>query len=367
MNNEKHKAVMNLINGSKERTIAFNFIGPPGCGKTWNALRVNKDLKCEVFKIDGSPNLCKEDMEGNFITKGTEVVFNYGIIPQAIISANKNGFAVIIVNEFNNLLPNVQASFNALLDFQGELNLGINGGERLVVEEGKKLIFISTMNEDLAGLNPLQEAMKTRFEYFIEFDYPTFKEELNMYKSSFENERSAELYTEFIREIRSMYISDNKLESAITIREGLAFLTAKNIIDPKIALEYCITRKVTNDKIESSSIMSLAQGKNLFASEKKLIKIAKSISVEISDTDIPKILKDKVEAIFSDELETVFRLKTKYISNKNKSSITLTTGKTITTGDEIDGFICRRRNKKLYMNSVDFDTGISTKIILHEE
>ena len=161
------------------RCIGVLLHGPPGTGKTLLALSLANAFKVSYYIIDGSPDLDRRDIEGNWELMKGETIFNYGPLTLAIKDANKRGMAFVIINELNAIRENEQISLNSLLS-ENHINLISKGFEKHELNPKSKLIIIGTLNKGVAGINKLQEAFEDRFIISPEINYPLKDKEIEI-------------------------------------------------------------------------------------------------------------------------------------------------------------------------------------------
>jgi len=113
----------------KGNCVGILLQGPPGTGKTLFAISLAKVYKASYYIIDGSPDLDRRDIEGNWELLKGETKFNYGPLTLAIKDANNEGIAFIIINEINAIRENEQISLNSLLS-ENHINLISKGFEK---------------------------------------------------------------------------------------------------------------------------------------------------------------------------------------------------------------------------------------------
>ncbi|GAH83142.1 unnamed protein product, partial [marine sediment metagenome] len=85
----------------KGNCVGILLQGSSGTGKTLLAISLAKVYKASYYIIDGSPDLDRRDIEGNWELLKVETKFNYGPLTLAIKDANNEGIAFIIINEIN--------------------------------------------------------------------------------------------------------------------------------------------------------------------------------------------------------------------------------------------------------------------------
>ena len=200
------KALINSL--GKGRCIGILLHGPPGTGKTLLATSLAKEFNSSYFIIDGSPDLDRRDIEGNWELFNGDTKFNEGPLTRAIEDANRNGISFIVINEINAIRESEQISLNSLLS-ESHINLISKGFERYSLKESSKLIIIGTMNKGVIGINKLQEAFEDRFLVCPEITYPSKQKEIEIaVKLSGCKKMVAETVVDAARQIRKQAIKD---------------------------------------------------------------------------------------------------------------------------------------------------------------
>lgn len=129
----------------KGKCVGILLHGPPGTGKTLLAISLANIFNASYYIIDGSPDLDRRDIEGNWeLIKGA-TKFNYGPLTLAIKDANQYGIAFVIINEINAIRENEQISLNSLLS-EYHINLISKGFEKHELNSKSKLKIISSNN-----------------------------------------------------------------------------------------------------------------------------------------------------------------------------------------------------------------------------
>lgn len=266
--NTEYIDILNYVNFWKGKDKIINIIisGPPGIGKTFLAEKVAEELNCSYLDINGHPGLTREDLEGVPEIKQGETGWREGVIPQAINMVNRDGLGFLIINEFNVIRTNVHPSLNSLMDFNGKFCLTTNANLMYEIDEGKTLVIIQTINENLEGTNTIQSSTKTRNVYKINLGYPSNKLEakvLNM-RTKIQTDY-AEKICDFAEELRNAVIKEGTLQREVSTRELIHFCKAMRVPGMKLktAFEYTIANMIAEDPSETKIITDLERGKQL--------------------------------------------------------------------------------------------------------
>ena len=255
--------------------------GPPGTGKTLLSLSLARAYNASYYIIDGSPDLDRRDIEGNWelLKEGTK--FNYGPLTLAIKDANEKGIAFIIINEINAIRENEQISLNSLLS-ENHINLISKGFEKHELNPQSKLIIIGTMNLGVIGINKLQEAFEDRFIITPEISYPQKIKEIDITKQiSGCKKQVAEIVVDAARQIRKQAIQDYSISKIFSTRLVINFCMLITSMPPKYLkhnIENVIINKLGTTDEEKRSIAMILDGK-MFETKLRDQLISKTTSI----------------------------------------------------------------------------------------
>ena len=200
------------------QSIGILLFGPPGTGKTLLSISLAKSFDASYYFIDGSPDLDRRDLEGNWELRKGYTEFNYGPLTRAIKDANENGIAFIIINEVNAIRESEQISLNSLLS-ENHINLISKGFECHELKSQSKLIVIGTMNKGVVGVNKLQESFGDRFIIAPEITYPKKGKEIEIVSKISGCERNvAELVVDAAHQIRKQATEDFSISRLFSTR-----------------------------------------------------------------------------------------------------------------------------------------------------
>ena len=281
------EAIKNIGNGN---CVGILLYGPPGTGKTLLAITLADSLKSPYYIIDGSPDLDRRDLEGNWELIEGETRFNNGPLTLAIRDANKEGIAIIIINEINAIRESEQISFNSLLS-ENHINLISKGFEKHELNKKSKLIIIGTMNKGVVGINKLQEAFDDRFMINLEIDYPIRNTEINI-ATAFSGckKNVAAIVVDSARQIRKLAIKDFSITKIFSTRLIVKFCLLITNMPTKFLkrnIENVIINKLGDTSEEKKSIAMILDGKMF---EKKLMdELSMDIKGEVNLSNIDNI------------------------------------------------------------------------------
>jgi len=185
-------------------------IGVPGLAKTLMVHTVAETLGLDFKRIQFTPDLMPSDILGSEILDETS---HFKFIKGPIFSN------IILADEINRTPPKTQA---ALLESMQERSVTV-AGHHYKLE--KPFFVLATQNPiEQEGTYPLPEAQLDRFMFSINLDYPSFEEEVNVVKSTTNDEKptlqsllSAEEICDFQHLIRRIPVADNVIEYAVKL------------------------------------------------------------------------------------------------------------------------------------------------------
>ncbi len=316
------KALINSLGNG--RCIGILLHGPPGTGKTLLATSLAKDFNSSYFIIDGSPDLDRRDIEGNWELFNGDTKFNQGPLTRAIEDANNNGISFIVINEINAIRESEQISLNSLLS-ENHINLISKGFERYSLKETSKLVIIGTMNKGVIGINKLQEAFEDRFLVCPEITYPAKQKEIEIaVKLSGCKKNVAETVVDAARQIRKQAIKDFSITKIFSTRLIVNFCLIVSNMSPdylRYNIENIIINKLGENQEEKKSIAMILDGK-LFEENlrKHLVPNSKPKTGINKDLILPKATEAKIISNFRSKVDKyVFELGNEKYKNKSGS------------------------------------------------
>ena len=185
-------------------------IGVPGLAKTLLVNTVSNALGLNFKRIQFTPDLMPSDILGSeILDQNREFKFIKGPIFSNIILAD----------EINRTPPKTQA---ALLEAMQERSVTVSGNHYKLA---LPFFVLATQNPiEQEGTYPLPEAQLDRFMFSINLEYPTFKEEVEVVKSTTGTVQqkvnaifSSEDIIEIQKLIRKIPVTDNLIEYAVRL------------------------------------------------------------------------------------------------------------------------------------------------------
>ena len=248
----------------KGKCLGILLQGPPGTGKSLLAISLAKSFNASYYIIDGSSDLDRRDLEGNWELFNGDTKFNYGPLTRGIEDANKDGIAFIIINEINAIRECEQISLNSLLS-ENHINLISKGFERYELNKKSKLTIIGTLNKGVLGVNKLQEAFEDRFIASPEITFPLRPKEIEIAtKVSGCKRILAEIVVDAARQIRKQAIKDFSITKIFSTRLVVNFCLVVSKMPPnylKYNIKNIIINKLGETQEERKSIALLLDGK----------------------------------------------------------------------------------------------------------
>ncbi len=316
------KALINSL--GQGRCIGILLHGPPGTGKTLLATSLAKEFNSSYFIIDGSPDLDRRDIEGNWELFNGDTRFNHGPLTRAIKDANSNGISFIVINEINAIRESEQISLNSLLS-ESHINLISKGFERYSLKKSSKLVIIGTMNKGVIGINKLQEAFEDRFLVCPEITYPSKKKEIEIaVKLSGCKKMVAETVVDAARQIRKQAIKDFSITKIFSTRLIVNFCLIVSNMSPdylRYNIENIIINKLGENQEEKKSIAMILDGKLFEDNLKKYLNLRSDVKSDIkAGIILQRAPEAKVISNFKSKVEKyVFELGNGKYKNKSGS------------------------------------------------
>lgn len=185
-------------------------VGVPGLAKTLLIQTIAQTMDLDFKRIQFTPDLMPSDITGSE-TLDAERNFKFVKGP---IFAN-----IVLADEINRTPPKTQA---ALLEAMQEQSITA-GGKIYAIE--KPFFVLATQNPiEQEGTYPLPEAQLDRFMFNLKLDYPSFKEEIDIVKSTTSEKKivpnkilNAKQIIDFQEIVRKVPVADNVVEYAVNL------------------------------------------------------------------------------------------------------------------------------------------------------
>ncbi|MBQ4433571.1 MAG: AAA family ATPase, partial [Bacteroidales bacterium] len=203
------EVIKNILMVMFSRSHAL-LIGVPGLAKTLMITTIAKTINLSYNRIQFTPDLMPSDIMGTeILDENRKFKFVKGPI-----FAN-----IVLADEINRTPPKTQS---ALLEAMQERSVSMNG---VTYQLPDPFFVLATQNPiEQEGTYPLPEAQQDRFMFNIMLDYPEFKDEVDIVKSTIHgamNEPSQILTMEEIifyqKLLQKVPISDNVYRYAVNL------------------------------------------------------------------------------------------------------------------------------------------------------
>ena len=185
-------------------------VGVPGLAKTLLVNTIAQTLGLDFKRIQFTPDLMPSDIIGSEILDEDR---HFKFIKGPIF------FNLFLADEINRTPPKTQA---ALLEAMQEKSVTVAGHQYKL--EAPFFVLATQNPIEQEGTYPLPEAQLDRFMFSIHLDYPTFEEEIEVVKSTTNDELhpvkpifTAEEINAIQHLIRKVPVADNVIEYAVSL------------------------------------------------------------------------------------------------------------------------------------------------------
>jgi cobaltochelatase CobS len=243
---ETRIALLGLINGDRVLTT-----GHTGVGKTTLWEQIACRLNYSVVKISFEGGITRNDIVGEWIVKGDQMVFQEGILPFAL----KLPGTIIILDEWDTINPDVSFCIQRVLQRDDGKMMLLEDGGRLVKLHRDNLI-VATANtigqgDDTglyaAGTRIQNYAQLNRFSLTIKLDWLPIAQEREMVAKKFPNMKVDEIdaFVVTVNAIRDGF-TNGQLSVPLSTRDLLNWAEKYTLTgDPNIAAEYAFLNRMT--------------------------------------------------------------------------------------------------------------------------
>lgn len=229
--------------------------GHAGTGKTELALKYAHDRNIPCYKISCSADMRKTDLIGSKTLDEKQRVKNIaGMLVKGVLSANKTGESIVILDEGNALIPKVQILLYGLTDKTRRIDLP-EMSKPLKLNKGAKLNFVITQNDLYSGVSPLNKPLLDRFR-FIEMERLPKKLLMKIFESYNVDLETKEKIFELGERLNELQKNNHLGEQAlyttrtqVSTLEDIESYTFDGIEDPiKESIESNIVKKFTEER-----------------------------------------------------------------------------------------------------------------------
>jgi len=170
LNDEREKLLEQF---NQDNPYPYLIEGDKGLGKTLCVYDVNYETNTHLVFYACSSGTRVGDLLGRYQVNENGSYFDLGILPRAILCANKFKKACLYLDEINALEPEVQKIINPIAD---DRRMIVANNKQFRLNEDSTLVLIASMNPSYyAGVNQLTEDMRSRFIGDV-WSYPSSSE-----------------------------------------------------------------------------------------------------------------------------------------------------------------------------------------------
>jgi len=248
---ETRVVLMGLEN--RDRILA---VGHTGSGKTSLFEQIANRLNMNVVKIGFDAHIGRGDLLGEWVVRGGDMVFQYGLLPMAMRMPG----TMIILDEWDTINEDTSFVLQRVLQKEdGKLVLLENSGE--IVRLHPDNVIVATANTcgqgDETGLythgtRVQNYAQLNRFGLTIRLDYlkPELEEKMLIAKFTDLKKHEAEAFVKMINKVRDGF-ANNQLSVPLSTRDLLNWVEKYLIIgNPMVAATYCFLNRMTREDAE---------------------------------------------------------------------------------------------------------------------
>jgi MoxR-like ATPase len=229
-------------------------VGVPGLAKTLLIQTIASALDLDFNRIQFTPDLMPSDILGSE-TMDNERNFRFIKGP---VFAN-----IILADEINRTPPKTQS---ALLEAMQEYSVTV-AGQKHALE--KPFFVLATQNPiEQEGTYPLPEAQLDRFMFMVNLDYPSYKSELEIVKSTTSDKKASASQVVSGKEIlyyqqlvRKVPVADNVVEYAVTLVHKTRPNTEMAAAEANKFLEWGAGPRASQNLILAAKCNALINGK----------------------------------------------------------------------------------------------------------
>lgn len=219
-------------------------IGSAGTGKTSLAESIANEMHRPYYRVNLNGYVTPDMLVGRPQARGekgsgTTTFFQYGIIPKAL----REG-AVLILDEINAALPDTLFVLHPLLESEPRLFIP-ETEEEILPQDGFTVIATMNPSHEYAGTRGLNAALYSRFSIVLRFETLQGEALCEALRANVESAKDdAVVEVAEILESCEAARREEKINTLITLREGIAALDFLKWLSKKEALEAAIYSKL---------------------------------------------------------------------------------------------------------------------------
>jgi cobaltochelatase CobS len=239
-------ALLGLING--DRVL---ITGHTGTGKTSLWEQVAARLNYSAIKISFEGGITRNDIVGEWIVKGDQMVFQEGILPFALTLPG----TIIILDEWDTINPDVSFCIQRVLQR--------DDGKMMLLEDGGRLVKLHRDNVIVATANTIGQgddtglyAAGTRIQNYAQLNRFTLTIQLSWLPPSKEREMVSKKFPDMkVDEIEAFVVTVNAVRDGFTNGQLSVPLSTRDLLnwvekytligDPNISALYSFLNRMT--------------------------------------------------------------------------------------------------------------------------
>jgi MoxR-like ATPase len=161
---------LDMLKSCLEDGLPFLMEGEKGTGKTMAVTEMCAKEGASLVSFSCSSGTTMGDILGREHLYDGNSVFQLGVLPIAILTANLTKKAVLYLDELNALDPEVQKMLNPVIDDRRSI---VINNTLYKLDDNVQFTIIATQNPSYySGVNPLNEDLRSRFVGKV-IEYPT--------------------------------------------------------------------------------------------------------------------------------------------------------------------------------------------------
>lgn len=250
-------------------------VGPTGTGKTTLCEQVAARLNYNFVRLNFDGCITRQDLVGEYVLKGKETVFQYGILAKAFRMPG----TIILLDEWDTI--------SGECAFVLQRPLERNDRQLLIMETGGELIPMHPDNVLVASANTAGQgddsglysqgtkyqnyAQLNRFSMTIKLNYLPAEKEKEMLCKRYPQFQAKDLsfFVDVIQNVRKAYI-EGQLNGPLSTRDLINWIDKfAKMGDPQLAAKYCFLNRATpEDSTTVEGIISRLMTKPATAASK---------------------------------------------------------------------------------------------------
>lgn len=209
------------VNAKDEKTL---FVGPTGSGKTSALEQVAARLNLPYFRINMDADITRADFVGQWVLKGDEMEFMYGMLPRAM----RTEMSMMVIDEWDCMNPSNAMALQAVLEGSpltiAELAKQVHAAPGSTIHCTANTIGQGDESGMYSGTQVQNFAQLDRFTMVVKVDYPeeAIERKILESKCGLTDEKLAERFgvAGFSKNDNAKSIIDRLIETGRLVREA---------------------------------------------------------------------------------------------------------------------------------------------------